>query len=562
MMEIFFMSYFLLLAPSTVYCFKWNSLWKAPRLTTSLFSTFRSDFKPKEYLICSSNNTTPLSIEFKDLLQGLKVNKPDLTLLYSNDERFRSSKSNEEPKLLYYCADPKQHFILDSYLLERPYLGKNPYNMQDTITKWIRLIEERQNIVRLGSKFADSFLVKSGEEPLRSELNLIISLLQRISYVIKSYQDRLLSNLHHQLKSDSTVVTIADYAIQAILIAKIHQYYPEDLFYAEETLADLLNLNDQSIDDILAFIEIVLQELWTKEKLVQTFQILSTNNPTTNRSDNSHPRRKRGCWIIDPIDGTRGFIQGKHFSIAVSLVDHEESQKSDDITPLLSIIACPTLPDLSLRQRLTAIETPKPIEVICPADVDQSTLPAFPDLNTGSIFFTYQNEGVVYTRSLSMPLGSAFALTNDEEQSVKKSHVITTPYEGKTHDHILCNTLLQKIEEALGKKITVLPMHGQGKYCLVAAGIADSFLKISTQDNYQEKIYDHIAGQHMIRELQGKISNLYDEPLKYDIIRGIVLGTIPINVEGGRKNGIFLRRNEHSLPSIHPLISSITGKSS
>lgn len=556
------MSYFLFLAPSMVYGFKWNTLRKAPRLATSLFSTFRSDFKPKEYLICSSNNTTPLSIEFKDLVQELKVNKPDLTLLYSNDERLQSSKSNEEPKLLYYCADPKQHFILDSYLLERPYLGKNPYNMQDTITKWIRLIEERQNIVRLGSKFADSFLVKSGKEPLRSELNLMISLLQRISYVVKSYQDRLLSNLHHQLKSDATVVTIADYAIQAILIAKIHQYYPEDLFYAEETLTDLLKLNNQSIDDILDFIKIVLEEHWTKEQLIQTFQILSTNNPNTNHFDINHSRRKRGCWIIDPIDGTRGFIQGKHFSIAVSLVDHEESQRSDDITPLLSIIACPTLPDLSLRQRLTAIETPKPIEVICPADVDQSTLPAFPDLNTGNIFFAYQNEGVVYTRSLSMPLGSAFALTNDDEQSIKKSHVITTPYEGKTHDHIICNTLLQKIEQVSRKKITVLPMHGQGKYCLVAAGIADFFLKISTQDNYREKIYDHIAGQHMIRELQGKISNLYDEPLKYDIRRGIVLGTIPINVEGGRKNGIFVRRNEHSLPSIHPLISSITGKSS
>jgi 3'-phosphoadenosine 5'-phosphosulfate (PAPS) 3'-phosphatase len=41
-------------------------------------------------------------------------------------------------------------------------------------------------------------------------------------------------------------------------------------------------------------------------------------------------------WILDPIDGTKGFIRGEHFCVALGLALHGE--------PSLGVLACPNLP--------------------------------------------------------------------------------------------------------------------------------------------------------------------------------------------------------------------------
>ena len=43
-------------------------------------------------------------------------------------------------------------------------------------------------------------------------------------------------------------------------------------------------------------------------------------------------------WILDPIDGTKGFIRGEHFCVALGL-----ALKGD---PALGVLACPNLPSV------------------------------------------------------------------------------------------------------------------------------------------------------------------------------------------------------------------------
>jgi len=41
-------------------------------------------------------------------------------------------------------------------------------------------------------------------------------------------------------------------------------------------------------------------------------------------------------WILDPIDGTKGFIRGEHFCVALGL--------AHDGRPVLGVLGCPNMP--------------------------------------------------------------------------------------------------------------------------------------------------------------------------------------------------------------------------
>lgn len=48
-----------------------------------------------------------------------------------------------------------------------------------------------------------------------------------------------------------------------------------------------------------------------------------------------HPVRER-TWILDPIDGTKGFIRGEHFCVALGM--------AYDGVPTIGVLGCPNLP--------------------------------------------------------------------------------------------------------------------------------------------------------------------------------------------------------------------------
>jgi 3'-phosphoadenosine 5'-phosphosulfate (PAPS) 3'-phosphatase len=47
------------------------------------------------------------------------------------------------------------------------------------------------------------------------------------------------------------------------------------------------------------------------------------------------PVRER-TWILDPIDGTKGFIRGEHFCVALGM--------AHDGVPTIGVLGCPNLP--------------------------------------------------------------------------------------------------------------------------------------------------------------------------------------------------------------------------
>lgn len=180
--------------------------------------------------------------------------------------------------------------------------------------------------------------------PHRTILETAISVVRkacRIATLLQPYTSTD-KNINATIKSDASPVTIADFAIQAIVLNLLSkdERLSNDVFIAEESST---NLQDDLSDEIMkAFQECSLiddigsiEELRTSIDLGQTYKDDGKlKSWVVGEKDIS--RR----WCLDPIDGTRGFLRGKReggqYCIALALVQ--------DGIPVLGILACPNLP--------------------------------------------------------------------------------------------------------------------------------------------------------------------------------------------------------------------------
>src|SRR4030042_1221921 len=124
------------------------------------------------------------------------------------------------------------------------------------------------------------------------------------------------------LKSDRSPVTIADYGSQAIICKMIREKFPHDSIVAEEDSKELKKpdrskLLEQVTNYVSAFIPAT-----SSEEVCSWIDFGS--NSVTGR-----------FWALDPIDGTKGFLRGDQYAIALALIENGFTK--------LGILACPRL---------------------------------------------------------------------------------------------------------------------------------------------------------------------------------------------------------------------------
>jgi 3'(2'), 5'-bisphosphate nucleotidase len=258
-------------------------------------------------------------------------------------------------------------------------------------------------------------------------------------------------------KTGQEPVTIADYGSQAILCRAISRAYPEDAVLAEERADQFVTL--VSAADRAHIVQLVcgvLGETVTETDLVMWLE---------------HGRGKEAerTWIIDPVDGTKGFIAMRRYAIAVGALEHG--------LPVAGVIGCPGYHDGLLFHA-----------------------------QGSKAYMQHLSGGKVHRIAVSQT--SKHAQDPRVVESIENSHA----------DH---EGALRVLDAAGITSPSLERIDGQDKYAMVACGDADLYLRLPREAKPKHKVWDHIAGTALVQAAGGMVTDLDGSPLDFSL--GMIL---------------------------------------
>jgi 3'-phosphoadenosine 5'-phosphosulfate (PAPS) 3'-phosphatase len=281
---------------------------------------------------------------------------------------------------------------------------------------------------------------------------LLPSLLQAVGLAALCCE-RIARELAHddqQAKADFSPVTIADYASQALILQHLAHLSPDIGVVAEEA-SDILRDQPDMIERIASFTQVFDPEVNARNLLT----LLDRGN---------HPGGGGRFWTLDPIDGTKGYLRGGQYAIALALVE--------DGRPRLGVLGCPRYGT--------------PGGSFFSGGLDLPALRWDSDAKHAS------------------PIRVCADLPRAETklcESIESSHT--------AHDRSAT------VISALGMSCDVLRMDSQAKYAAVACGDAALYLRLPVKRGYREKIWDHAAGVAVIEAAGGRVTDLNGKTLDF-----------------------------------------------
>ncbi|MGK5093351.1 inositol monophosphatase family protein [Deltaproteobacteria bacterium TL4] len=292
----------------------------------------------------------------------------------------------------------------------------------------------------------------------QKDLEIALSAVQTASQLLQKMQ-KTLNSTNIQTKQDESPVTAADLCGQVIIRKSLKKEFPEDRVFAEED-SSLLREN-------LKLRKVVLTSL-------QTVMEISEEEMMTLLEDKGNPQALRQ-WYLDPIDGTKGFISGEQYAIALALVKKGEVQ--------MSVLGCPNFNQLS------------PL--------------------SAEIFYAIKNFGAYRIETNAKETLLSVNRTGSLNQLMS--------CESKNHSK---NSVLPQLLKRLGIEIPPLKLDSQVKYACLASGIASLYLRI--QPGWVENAWDHAAGLLLVTEAGGLVTDTRGQPLVFngqtlEGIKGIIV---------------------------------------
>jgi 3'(2'), 5'-bisphosphate nucleotidase len=255
-------------------------------------------------------------------------------------------------------------------------------------------------------------------------------------------------------KGDKSPVTVADFASQAIICAELERALPGDLVVGEEDAETLRN----EAPILKAVVERVAEELGEAD----AEQVLAWID--RGGADARSPR----YWTLDPIDGTKGFLRGEQYAIALALIESG--------TVVLGVLGCPNLPlDSGVGALFTAVRGEQ-------TGMQDLWIPSAPERN-------------VSVAKLRRASEARFC------ESVESGH--------SDQDESA------RIAEYLGIQSEPFRIDSQCKYAAVARNDASIYLRLPTRADYREKIWDHAAGSLVVECAGGRVTDADGAPLDF-----------------------------------------------
>ncbi len=288
------------------------------------------------------------------------------------------------------------------------------------------------------------------------ELEVAIQAVRAAANVCRRVQNNLVSDDTLE-KQDKSPVTVADFAAQAIVCAYLQQAMPLDPVVGEEDSLDLQNHEQAPLRH--AVVTHVAEEMGGDLDDAQVMNWIDHGNAEANTER---------FWTLDPIDGTKGFLRGQQYAIALALIEKGEV--------VLGVLGCP-------------------------------------NLNQG------EQQGSLFTAAADEP-SRMYVLddVNDQGQLIQVSQAADTKQarfcESVESGHSNQSESAQ-IAQWLGIGAEPYRIDSQCKYAAVARNDASIYLRLPTDATYQEKIWDHAAGKIIVEGAGGTVTDMHGQPLDF-----------------------------------------------
>jgi 3'(2'), 5'-bisphosphate nucleotidase len=254
------------------------------------------------------------------------------------------------------------------------------------------------------------------------------------------------------LTGDRSPVTVADFGSQALVCAALQEAFPDDPVVAEEGADALRQEEHASLRDQVL-------------KYVGMFRADADSERIDRWIDHGSCRTYGDrFWTLDPIDGTKGFLRGDQYAVALALIV--------DGQPELGVLACPGL--------------------------DQGGLLLAARRGFGTVRYALPEDSA----QLPVRVSTISDLTRARIcESFEKAH---SSRSGSS-----------AVAARLGIQPEPLRLDSQAKYALVATGAAEIYLRLPTRADYVEKIWDHAAGALVVTEAGGTVTDVEGRPLDF-----------------------------------------------
>jgi len=299
-----------------------------------------------------------------------------------------------------------------------------------------------------------------------SELMVAVAAVRDAAKVCRKVQAALVTAQTLE-KKDKSPVTVADFASQAVVCRALSVAFPNDRVVGEEGADDLNGVEATSL----------------RNQVVQhTAEVVgeATADDVLNWIDRGGfdparqgPAPRKRYWTLDPIDGTKGFLRGEQYAIALALIEEGKV--------VLGVLGCPNL--------------------------------EFADGRLGCLFTAVRGQGTKLMLLDGEDLAGT-AVSVDAVLSTSEARFCESVESGHSKQDDAA-----QIAAILGITAEPYRIDSQCKYAAVSRGDASIYLRLPTSAEYREKIWDHAAGAIVVEEAGGVVTDATGEPLDFSLGR-------------------------------------------
>lgn len=274
-------------------------------------------------------------------------------------------------------------------------------------------------------------------------------------------------------KGDRSPVTVADYAVQALVAHRLRKAFPRDSLVAEEDSGEFESAAGRAL---------------LERVVAQLSPILPGFGPDQVRGaiDRGLGQPRGRFWTLDPIDGTKGFLRGGHYAVALALLEEGRIE--------VGALGCPHWSGERIWQ----------------------------EQGPGGLALAVRGQGAwwrpLQEGSHEIDAARLRRLRVASQESPRKARLLRSVEARHTNED-----RLGRLAGRMGLEADPVRMDSQAKYAALAAGQGDLLLRLlsPSQPDYREKIWDQAAGALILQEAGGRITDLEGRPL--DFTRGRTL---------------------------------------